>query len=261
MDKELLQQLSQVFQQGLKILQNAGAAGGDDDEDDEDLDTGADMDDDEDEDDEGGFDMDGGDDDDDEDEDDDADDEDDEDDADEDDDMEDDDEGGDMPDNLHDRISKLEQHTGLKKFAKSGDMPLVLRLDNLEEHYLGETYEGTPYERTSQLEGYTGTGLAKSASPNVIPLDSLIKSAIGAGSASDDDYPSPASLRKSAVRYGTSRRSTHAIASDDDLTKAAESWGYDEDELDEPIGLADLLRAQIHAKDHMADFLPMADDD
>jgi hypothetical protein len=258
-DPQVIQQLTQVFQQGLTILQAAGGAatdptadpmadpmgGGmpamgdasaDDGTDDMDMMGGDDMG-------MGGDDM---------------------------------GMGGDDG-NLHDRVSQLEDHTGLKKSASA---PIVVRLDNLEEHWLGETYEGSAVQRVAQLENVAGLRKAANQTrrtkqtrtpanqtrqddaPDVIPLDSLIKAAITEGiaqvmkqqapAAEDDELPSVESLRKSGRRNQpvvTQRRGVpHAIQSDAALTKAAQAFGYsDEDDLDQPAGLGDYLLMQYHA--------------
>lgn len=262
MDPQLIQQLSQIFQQGLQVLQQAGASagapaadpaagapdmGGDDDMGGMPADASAGAPGMGDDDDMGGDDGMGG--------------------------------GA----SLHDRISQLESHTGLKKSASSA--PIVDRLDMLEEHWLGEAYEGSALDRVTQLEGVV---LKKSATrntrkqsrtqqpatpavddaPDVIPLDTLIKTAISEGvqqvlgqmqQTSSNDLPSITNMRKDAATSRPAYNQRRSVASnqtqsDADLTKAAQSWGYDEEDLDKPVSLGDALMLQYHATKSGASF-------
>jgi hypothetical protein len=248
MDQQMVQALMGVFQQGLQILQQAqtggsappgpmGAASGappmgqplmgggappmddgmdeDDDEDMYDADDGDDMDDDAAGDDDG---MGGG-------------------------------------ASLHDRVSQLEGHTGLKKSARGS---LSDRLDALESQLLGQEYEGPMVDRVAQLEKAAGLGYpGDDGAPDEIPLDSLIKSAIQQGIQKGmaelvqaDEIPDVRSMRKSArdARYGQ-RRGQRTITTDAELVKAAASqFGWNDDELDEPVTLGDALMMQYHAQ-------------
>ncbi len=230
MDQQLIQQLTQVFQQGLQILQQAGGMGngmGNPDEDadedgtpdemSEDEDYGMEEDDEEDDD---GADMD-----------------------------------KDMGGSLHDRIKTLERHTGLKKSASN--LPLLHRIDSLETHWLGTEYEGTPMQRVQQLENVVlGKSASRSAAedaPDVIPLDDLIKSAVQQGirqglkqaKQNGSDLPAVGEMRKSAQQtYGNRKARSPKVQSDEDLVKSAQAWGYDEADLDQPVGLGDVLMAQ-----------------
>ena len=168
---------------------------------------------------------------------------------------------------LHDRISALESHTGLKKSARN--LPLVQRVDALEDYHLGEQYEGSVLERVGQLEGVV---LGKSASvddeaPEEIALDDLIKAAVVEGSAKavklalkelglnksagrSRDLPDLQTMRKAAKTgnptYGR-RRSQATELTDAQLQKSAQQWGFEGDDLDAPLTMADALLAQFHA--------------
>lgn len=251
MDQQLLQQLMQVFQQGLTLLQQAQQGGG--------MDMG-----------DGGGNMPPG--------------------ADDaamgggDDDMgggDDDDMGG--GGSLHDRVSRLEDHTGLKKSASGS---LSDRVDALESELLGELYEGPMSLRVGQLEKAAGVSASPRSrqteeidAPDEIPLDSLIKSAIQQGISEGlsklaeqqglpvgnlhSEYPNPASMRKAAsgaVSYGTRKASPPSIQSDAELAKAAAAWGLSEDDLDQPMTFGDILQAQYYAAQNGTE-LPMGDDD
>ncbi|HEY9752448.1 MAG TPA: hypothetical protein V6C46_05830 [Coleofasciculaceae cyanobacterium] len=235
MDQQLIQQLMQIFQQGLQVLQSAGGAqdqgmddgdmdyGGDDDDMDEDNSPPMGGDDDDD--------MDYGD---------------------------DDDEPMPARKTLNERVKMLENHTGLMK--KSAGATLATRLDDLEDAILGEQYDGSPLLRVRQLE--KAAGLYKSAShpaksddaPDVIDLGDLIKSAIHQGiqeglaksetTVSPEGRPSPGDMRKAArngAHYGSRKAQRTTVSTDEDLSKAAQRFGYSEDELDKPVGLGDLL--------------------
>lgn len=155
---------------------------------------------------------------------------------------------GDGPDgtggSLHDRVSELENHTGLKKSAHSS---MAERLDALERHYLGEEYDGDPYLRLAALEKAAGVTEAQNEAPETIPLDVLIKSAIEQGirQGLEQQNQNLPDLRQQ--RYSSQRRSTPTtVQTDEQLTKAAQAWGYSDDELDQPVGLGDALLYQYH---------------
>lgn len=160
---------------------------------------------------------------------------------------------------LHDRVSQLEGHTGLKKSARGS---LSDRLDALESQLLGQEYEGPMVDRVAQLEKAAGLGYpGDDGAPDEIPLDSLIKSAIQQGiqkgmaelvqadPGNNDDIPDVRSMRKSAreARYGQ-RRGQQTITTDAELVKAASQFGWRDDELDEPVTLGDALMMQYHAQ-------------
>lgn len=168
---------------------------------------------------------------------------------------------------LHDRISALESHTGLKKSASN--LPLVQRVDVLEDYHLGEQYEGSVLERVGQLEGIV---LGKSASvddaaPEEIALDDLIKAAVAEGSAKavklalqelglnksagrSRELPDLQTMRKAAKTgnptYGR-RRSQATEMTDVQLQKSAQRWGMDGEDLDDPLTLGDSLMALFNA--------------
>lgn len=170
---------------------------------------------------------------------------------------------------LHDRISALESHTGLKKSASN--LPLVQRVDALEDYHLGEQYEGSVLERVGQLEGVV---LGKSASdddddeaPEEIALDDLIKAAVAEGSKKavhlalselgltksagrSRELPNLQTMRKAAKTgnptYGR-RRSQAIEMTDAQLQKSAQRWGMDGEDLDEPLTLGDSLQALFNA--------------
>ncbi|MCD8487880.1 MAG: hypothetical protein LRZ84_14380 [Desertifilum sp.] len=160
---------------------------------------------------------------------------------------------------LHDRVSSLESHTGLKKATGT---PLILRIESLEEHWLGETYMGKAEERVSQLENVLN--LTKSAVQQESTPESQMRAEIDALkqqiqqlTKSASGLPSVADLR-SVTPTINQKRSQSTATDDADLIKAAESWGYSPDELDEPFTLGDLLLAQFHANKHG---LPVFGDD
>jgi hypothetical protein len=180
-------------------------------------------------------------------------------------DMDDDGMGGGQ--SLHDRVSQLEGHTGLKKSASGS---LSERLDALESELLGLEYEGPLVERVMQLEKAAGINYPSNDAPDEIPLDALIKSAIQAGisrgmaelAGSSDELPNPAKLRKGAKdqRYGQRRGRSPQPQSDAELAKTAAQMGWDEGDLDEPVSLGDALLMQYHAQ-QSGEALPFPDDD
>jgi hypothetical protein len=260
LDQKAMQALMQSLQQALQILQSASAAPGGDDEMDDENDGDADnmspdasfddgdadnMDDDEMDDD-----MDGE-----------MDDE-----GEEDDELDKDMGSMGSGSNLSDRIAKLESHTGLKKSATN--MPLVQRVDALEDWHLGEQYEGSVAQRVEQLEGVLGLASSDEA-PDVIALDDLIKSAIAEGASlavknafkemgiadgkggkppKGRNLPNVGEMRKAAAstQYGR-RRSQAPEFTDEALAKAAKDWSMEGEDLEAPIGLADALMAQFFA--------------
>jgi hypothetical protein len=179
-------------------------------------------------------------------------------------------------DSLHDRVSALEDHTGLAKSAGIGDMKL--RLDALEEEIFGTPFDGAMTLRVQQLEKALGVNKPTpkedltATAPDEIPLDSLIKSAVRAalveegvigGSSGSERLPSPASMRKTAHQQGAPVQGRRAqqplIQADEDLQKAAQAWGMDGD-LDAPATLGDVLLMQYHAGQE-GGALPFDDDD
>jgi len=180
--------------------------------------------------------------------------------------------------NLHDRLSNLEAHTGLRKAAS---VPITAFLDNLESQYLGQEFEGPIPARVGQLETALGIDLSKSAAitdddaPQEIALDSLIKTAMqGAiaplvqrmdrleGQGDGEGIPSVGSLRKAAraggVSVGRRRSGATTVQNDDDLTKAAQDWGLD-GELDEKVTWGEALSLLYQGQ--KSGLLSTADDD
>lgn len=251
---QLLQQLTQVFQQGLTLLQSAQQDGG------MDMGSGGDMPNDAPDDmpadgdgelPPGGDDMAG----------------------DTPDDMSAGDDGMGGGDSLHDRVSQLEDHTGL---AKSADATSLRdRVDALEADLLGTVYEGPMVARIGQLEKAAGVGEAKppaaaaeaadvDEAPDEIPLDLLIKTAVQEGAKQaieqyklalqqdlpDTQLPSPAEMRKSAngERASSGRRAQPSVVqSDEALVKAANQWGMGAD-LDAPVGFGEALQVMYEAQ-------------
>lgn len=172
---------------------------------------------------------------------------------------------------LHDRLSKLEQHTGLKKAAST--TPIVKRVDRLENEVLGEEYEGSVRDRVAQLETVTLGKAAKSSkkkrdeAPDVIPLDDLIKTAVATGieqglkqrrnqgqrkSNKKSNLTSIQELRKNAnvsggVQYGRRKSQPVANSSDEALTKTAQAWGVDSSDLDAPVSFGEALMTLYQA--------------
>lgn len=263
MDPQTIQALMGVFQQGLQILQQAQTGGGAPGADAGDMG--------------GGMPADGG----------------------GDDDMYQQDGGNDAPDgmdddasdmgdddgmgssgSLHDRVSQLEDHTGLKKSATASTLPE--RLDALESEILGQEYEGPVVARVQQLEKALGTEAKESSdkpsdndAPQEIPLDTLIKTAIQSGiqeglakiqSPSTNDLPDPESMRKAARRNGANhynqpRRQATTMQGDEDLTKAAIACGWSDEDLDQEVTLGDMLLVQYHAQQAGSDIPMFGDDD
>lgn len=180
---------------------------------------------------------------------------------------------GDGNDSLHDRVADLESHTGLAKAAQTSS--LRQRLDDLEDEILGVSYEGPMNQRLAQLEKAAGVTRRASAqrqtaaesaawsqqqpqAPDEIPLDTLIKSAIQQGIAQglaaqqqQPDYrngsiPNPQALR-SAAAQGRKGQQPH-LQADTDLVKAARQWGMNGDDLDSPATFGDLLQMQYNAQ-------------
>lgn len=185
--------------------------------------------------------------------------------------MNDDDQDGMGAASLHDRVSQLENHTGLKKSASGG---LLDKVAALEEAILGTEYEGPLVARVGQLEKAAGVQPEPEA-PQEIALDDLIKSAIQEGirqyaaAAKDDEddedlIPDLKIMRKAARdgRYGKRRSSAPEVATDEDLVKSAANFGWREDSLDQPVSFGDALLLQFHAQ-QAGEALPFdaADDD
>ena len=143
---------------------------------------------------------------------------------------------------LHDRVSQLEDHTGLKKSAQG--LPMAERIDALERHYLGEEFDGDPHKRVLQLE----KAARQDEAPDTIPLDVLIKSAVQEGirqglAQQQDMLPD---LNRQRYQGSQRRAQVSTVQSDTDLQKAAQAWGYAGDDLDEPATLGDCLAYQWH---------------
>lgn len=163
---------------------------------------------------------------------------------------------------LHDRISNLETHTGLKKSASNAT--LADRLDALEEDLLGGAFDGPTVARVEQLEKAVRGSVAivpevveEPEAPESIDLGELIKTAIAEVEAKfsaklDDrlgksaEIPSVESLR-GTPRVGARRSTATAIDGDAALVKSAQNWGMDAD-LDAPVSFGDLLRLQYQAQ-------------
>ena len=171
--------------------------------------------------------------------------------------MDDDDQDGMGAASLHDRVSQLENHTGLKKSASGG---LLDKVAALELQLLGTEYEGPLVARVGQLEKAAGVS-PEPVAPEEIALDDLIKSAIQEGikqyakalpqSDDDDDViPDLGAMRKAARngRYGQRRGLVPEVVTDEDLVKSAANFGWSKDSLDEPVGFGDALLLQYHAQ-------------
>lgn len=184
---------------------------------------------------------------------------------------------------LDKRVANLEAHMGLKKSANTS---LIQRIDNLENFLLGEEFQGPIVARVQQLEKSAGisparatkkTTAAADEAPDVIPLDALIKSAVQQGIKAGlqaqeqqrlatpqqaDELPDPKTMRKSARQqsavYGQRRASAHTVVTDADLAKAA---GYNESELDEPVGFGDFLMAQYRMSQSGSGMISFGDDE
>ncbi len=183
---------------------------------------------------------------------------------------------------LHNRLSKLERHTGLKKAASN--TPIVKRIDRLENEVLGEEYEGSARDRVEQLESVTLGKAAKSSqkkrrdeAPDVIPLDALIKTAVATGiekglrqqnqrKKKKSSLTPIQEMRKNAgngIRYGSRKGQPVANSSDEALTKTAQNWGVDGSDLDAPVGFGDALMTLYQANKsagHGSFNLPEAED-
>ncbi|MBD2019330.1 hypothetical protein H6F43_03920 [Leptolyngbya sp. FACHB-36] len=243
MDPQAIQALMQTLQQAVQILQSAASDTAPGDDDDKDMpQPNAAMDDDGDADDMDDLDKD----------------------------MVDGDDDGDAA-TLHDRIAQLEQHTGLKKSANA--VPVLERIDALEDHWLGEQYEGAVADRVAQLERVAklqkSTKPARTQptdddAPEVIHLDALIKTAISEGvkvgvrevvsqmqsDTTSRTLPPVSEMRKQAsqTRYNQRKAQPPTVQGDAELIKSAQSWGYEDGDLDKPVGLGDVLLAQYHAQ-------------
>jgi hypothetical protein len=170
---------------------------------------------------------------------------------------------------LHDRIGRLESHTGLKKSASN--LSFSQRLDLLEEDLLGEAYEGPTVARVEQLEKAAYSSVATEEDvPESIDLGDLIKTAIDTakkeftaeldqrlGKSATQELPSPEQLRGQA-RYGTRKAVVPENSADADLIKSARSWGFDDD-LDAQVSFGDALRMSYLAQGGAA--IPYDDDE
>lgn len=169
------------------------------------------------------------------------------------------DEGDEYPDDdeedekpMGKRVADLENLTGFRKSARSGN--LASRLENLEFSWFGRSRNGNMRSRIRTLEKEAGI-TANNEAPDVIHLDQLIKSAASQGaktaiaqmqkSLNDEDLPDPKSLRKSARSQRTSKRVAPKSQSYEELAK---SLGYEEDDLDRTIGFGDSLMAIYRAQ-------------
>jgi len=173
--------------------------------------------------------------------------------------------------NLHDRLSKLEHHTGLKKSARGS---FSERLDLLEEDLLGELFDGPTIDRVRQLEKAAGvieTDAVEEVeepqeadeAPETIDLGNLIKAAIAevkddfvaivdqklaALNIDDEELPDSEVMRKAAksAQFGKRKSRPQAIGSDDDLSKSIMQTWADED-LDQPATFGDALMVMTRA--------------
>lgn len=161
----------------------------------------------------------------------------------------------DMPDqgNLHERLRRLEAHTGLKKSATGG---LVNRVAALEREYFGVVYRGDLHERLAQLEEVALSKTAREQpveeAPRIIPLDELIKTAVQQGieaglkQAQPPSYPDDLDgLRKSVRR----RQPVYHPEQEAD------------EDLDRPPSFGDVLLAQYHAQKQGDTLFPDDDDE
>lgn len=168
---------------------------------------------------------------------------------------------------LHDRISSLERHTGLKKSAQR--MSFSDRLEALEEEILGEAYEGPSVARVEQLEKALGHAAQAAepaeddSAPDVIDLGALIKTAIASAKeefVAELDQRLDSRLGKSAnvnsqhdlpdvdqLRVGRRKAVRPAIAGDEELIKSAQTWGLDGN-LDETVSFGEILQLQYQAQ-------------
>ena len=185
---------------------------------------------------------------------------------------------------LHDRINQLETHTGLKKAAGA---TLLTRVDALEDAVLGQQWEGPLVDRIEQLSQAIGLQKtakqppakqpdAKKEPPDEIAIEDLIKSAVREAIIVDrqtrqapaaTDYPSLETLRKTpaqqvqVVERGAPRRSQTVIQTDDELMKAAAELGWTEADLDQEIGIGDVLLMQYNAEQSGDSLFPDEDGD
>ncbi|MBT9316303.1 hypothetical protein [Leptothoe spongobia] len=168
-------------------------------------------------------------------------------------------------DNLHDRVSQLEEHTGLQKSAGAG---LLTRITKLEEALLGVEYQGAAVDRVDQLAKSLGivtpqqqpvstasSGVSDDA-PEEIPLESLIKAAIRSElsthlqKSSEATLPDVSDLRQAqpVIQRQPARREPTTLQTDDALMKSAAQFGWEESDLDEEVTFGDVLQLQYNAQ-------------
>ncbi|MGL5062221.1 MAG: hypothetical protein ACRC62_19775 [Microcoleus sp.] len=139
------------------------------------------------------------------------------------------DEDGMATGNLHDRISQLESHTGLKKSASSG-LNLNGRLELLERIHLGTPYEGETVDRVAQLEEKVLGKSAANAAPEVIDFKSLIKAAVEEGRKAGRaeamaERPAPGQLRSVGKKKAQASLQKSAVDDDDAIDLAELGFG------------------------------------
>ncbi|MFB6214843.1 MAG: hypothetical protein ABEI54_03140 [Candidatus Bipolaricaulia bacterium] len=173
------------------------------------------------------------------------------------------------------RLRDLEQFTGLSKSASSGTAQD--RLSELEFEWLGEENSGPARDRVARLEKEAGIQSQSEQSPDVIELDTLLKTTANEAAKRavqeyeaksfnksagkkrkkkkadpEEDLPDPQTLRKSANRNGKKgskrKRSAPEVQTDRQLEKklGVES----EDDLEKEISFGDVLMAQYQAQEN-----------
>lgn len=131
--------------------------------------------------------------------------------------------------NLHDRVSQLESHTGLKKSASSG-LNLNGRLEMLERIHLGTPYEGEDADRVAQLEERVLGKSAANDAPEVIDFKSLIKAAVEEGrkfgrAEAMAERPAPGQLRSVGKKKAQASLQKSAVGDDDTIDLAELGFG------------------------------------
>ena len=177
--------------------------------------------------------------------------------------------------NLSDRVSQLEEHTGLQKSADA--VGLLARITRLEESLLGVEYEGSAVDRVDQLAKSLGIykkqvstanpspSALEDDAPEEIPLDVLLKTAIRSELAnlqkSSDGLPDVNTLRQTQpiIERQTARREPTTLQTDAALVKSAKQFGWEEDDLDQEITFGDVLLLQHRAQQN--DSSLFSDDD
>lgn len=131
--------------------------------------------------------------------------------------------------NLHDRVSQLESHTGLKKSASSG-LNLNGRLEMLERIHLGTPYEGEDVDRVAQLEEKVLGKSAANDAPEVIDFKSLIKVAVEEGRKAGRaeamaERPAPGQLRSVGKKKAQASLQKSAVGDDDTIDLSELGFG------------------------------------